>query len=142
MQINELKLPENSKKMSFELSSNGVISKLKPEQPSSRSQPFGSLDSCIIELGQLNSIKLTRNSRYQELLHNNPFVTIHTPQPAPQRKLKCHCKKSKCLKFYCECFSNQLFCGKDCECENCSNSAVNSKHLQSLRGEISGKRSF
>lgn len=33
----------------------------------------------------------------------------------------CNCKKSKCLKLYCECFSNLGFCSKECKCVNCYN---------------------
>ncbi|CAJ2674979.1 unnamed protein product [Trifolium pratense] len=33
----------------------------------------------------------------------------------------CNCKKSKCLKLYCDCFGAGLFCGEDCACESCGN---------------------
>jgi hypothetical protein len=33
----------------------------------------------------------------------------------------CNCKKSKCLKLYCDCFGAGLFCGDDCACESCGN---------------------
>jgi hypothetical protein len=33
----------------------------------------------------------------------------------------CNCKKSKCLKLYCECFARQAYC-KDCNCTGCNNS--------------------
>lgn len=34
----------------------------------------------------------------------------------------CNCKKSKCLKLYCECFANNKFCGANCACNGCHNS--------------------
>lgn len=37
-----------------------------------------------------------------------------------ESKTKCNCKKSKCLKLYCECFANGSFC-TDCSCNNCHN---------------------
>ncbi|KAJ1454680.1 hypothetical protein M885DRAFT_414111, partial [Pelagophyceae sp. CCMP2097] len=33
----------------------------------------------------------------------------------------CHCKKSKCLKKYCECFEAGVTCGEKCKCSNCEN---------------------
>ncbi|WJX24212.1 hypothetical protein P8452_13343 [Trifolium repens] len=33
----------------------------------------------------------------------------------------CNCRKSKCLKLYCDCFGAGLFCGDDCACESCGN---------------------
>merc|ERR1711988_1326077 len=32
----------------------------------------------------------------------------------------CKCKKSRCLKLYCECFAANVFC-KDCKCTECQN---------------------
>ena len=33
----------------------------------------------------------------------------------------CNCKKSKCLKLYCECFANNKYCGPSCACKECNN---------------------
>lgn len=42
-----------------------------------------------------------------------------------ERTIACNCKKSKCLKLYCECFANQNYCGETCNCKDCSNNAAN-----------------
>ncbi|CAM9696387.1 unnamed protein product, partial [Discosporangium mesarthrocarpum] len=34
----------------------------------------------------------------------------------------CNCKKSRCLKLYCECFQRQVYCS-DCNCQECLNTA-------------------
>jgi len=36
------------------------------------------------------------------------------------RRNPCNCKKSKCLKLYCECFAAELYC-QGCNCNNCNN---------------------
>ena len=38
-----------------------------------------------------------------------------------KRKIGCTCKKTFCLKMYCECFSQGKQCGDDCGCLNCKN---------------------
>ncbi len=38
----------------------------------------------------------------------------------------CHCKKSNCLKKYCECFQAGFKCGDNCKCVNCKNGVESS----------------
>ena len=45
------------------------------------------------------------------------------------QKQGCNCKKTKCLKLYCDCFSNGGVCMPSCKCENCHNTV----ELQDLR---------
>lgn len=33
----------------------------------------------------------------------------------------CHCKKTRCLKKYCECFEGSVYCGPNCKCVECQN---------------------
>jgi hypothetical protein len=33
----------------------------------------------------------------------------------------CNCKKSQCLKKYCECFEGGVICGEQCKCKSCQN---------------------
>ena len=41
----------------------------------------------------------------------------------------CSCKKTKCLKLYCECFSKENFCGQSCKCLDCKNMIENSENV-------------
>jgi len=47
-------------------------------------------------------------------------------------KNPCKCKRSKCLKLYCTCFSSSLHCGPGCQCLDCCNSADNEMWSQTL----------
>ena len=44
---------------------------------------------------------------------------------ATKKKVCCNCKKSRCLKLYCDCFAAGEYC-QDCNCTNCANIEVNS----------------
>ncbi|XP_062223540.1 protein tesmin/TSO1-like CXC 5 [Phragmites australis] len=61
-----------------------------------------------------------------------PWPVVFTPTtPAtevksgtPKKKKHCNCKNSKCLKMYCECFAEQVYCD-GCNCSNCGNNIEN-----------------
>ena len=49
--------------------------------------------------------------------------------PTPKESTRpCNCKKSHCLKLYCECFAANLFCGLNCRCSACENNVCFSSH--------------
>ncbi|CAG9329585.1 unnamed protein product [Blepharisma stoltei] len=41
-------------------------------------------------------------------------------RPREKKPLTCSCRKSKCLKLYCECFATGQYC-TDCACTSCAN---------------------
>jgi len=45
------------------------------------------------------------------------------------RKVCCSCKRSRCLKLYCECFLNKVCCC-GCKCNNCLNTIENEKERE------------
>lgn len=53
--------------------------------------------------------------------NNALFMQASIPGMLSGTQTKCKCKKSKCLKLYCECFKARGYCGDDCSCEGCSN---------------------
>ena len=70
--------------------------------------------------------------------NKNSFVFDHNMMKETNTSIKssisnnkpgCSCKKTKCLKLYCECFSNGGICGPNCKCDNCHNVT----ELQDLR---------
>lgn len=47
-------------------------------------------------------------------------VTIKEDSKEPGNFVPCGCSRTKCLKLYCECFSNNRYC-VGCNCKNCKN---------------------
>jgi hypothetical protein len=37
------------------------------------------------------------------------------------KPVKCGCRRTKCLKLYCDCFASGNVCSEDCECKGCHN---------------------
>lgn len=48
-----------------------------------------------------------------------------------KKKVCSNCKRSKCLKLYCDCFAAGEFCGKDCNCTDCYNNEEHDKERES-----------
>ena len=64
-------------------------------------------------------------TNYNKNNSNNPNNIINNNNiknelPEQNNKIHCTCKKTKCIKKYCECFSSGILCF-NCKCENCEN---------------------
>ncbi|KAJ0806032.1 putative transcription factor Tesmin family [Helianthus annuus] len=54
-------------------------------------------------------------------------------------KKRCKCKKSKCLKLYCECFAAGWYCDETCSCQGCFNSRDYEDTVEETRELIESK---
>ena len=48
----------------------------------------------------------------------------------------CTCKKTRCLKLYCQCFGAKIYCGPNCRCFHCSNTKDYEKQRQEAMRNI------
>ncbi|KAK2980633.1 hypothetical protein RJ640_011441 [Escallonia rubra] len=52
---------------------------------------------------------------------------------------RCNCKKSKCLKLYCECFAAGVYCVEPCSCQECFNKPIHEDTVLSTRKQIESR---
>ncbi|KAK3012738.1 hypothetical protein RJ639_008283 [Escallonia herrerae] len=52
---------------------------------------------------------------------------------------RCNCKKSKCLKLYCECFAAGLYCVEPCSCQDCHNKPMHEETVLETRKQIESR---
>jgi len=53
-----------------------------------------------------------------------------------KKKVCCNCKKSRCLKLYCDCFNRGQPCAGDCSCVNCLNTEAHFKERQEAMNSV------
>jgi len=59
-----------------------------------------------------------------------------TGSAVPAGGVRCNCKKSRCMKLYCDCFKTLGYCGDGCSCVGCSNREDNAPAVNEARESI------
>ncbi|KFK43743.1 hypothetical protein AALP_AA1G167000 [Arabis alpina] len=94
----------------------------------------------------------TREDAYQDLedvLTEPALAELNLSSPKKKRlKLgagegesckRCNCKKSKCLKLYCECFAAGVYCIEPCSCVDCFNKPIHEDTVLATRKQIESR---
>ena len=70
----------------------------------------------------------------------NPQALLASP--LTKKGTGCNCKKTGCLKMYCECFSSGKVCTDQCNCCNCSNCDADSEGVKKAKEVAKNKHRF
>ncbi len=78
-----------------------------------------------------------QSSRMQSK-HKNSDHELSEEQTNSKKKAKtcCNCKKSRCLKLYCDCFGRGQPCAKECNCLNCLNTEAHHKERKQAMASV------
>ncbi|XP_047973313.1 protein tesmin/TSO1-like CXC 6 isoform X2 [Salvia hispanica] len=82
------------------------------------------------------AVHVPKRALQQLLKMESPASREHNPEQnggTPKKQKQCRCKNSRCLKLYCECFANGVYCD-GCNCVNC----YNTKEKEAERKEAIG----
>ncbi|GMH61955.1 hypothetical protein TrRE_jg4421, partial [Triparma retinervis] len=79
-----------------------------------------------IECNNLSAFEANRVAAIESALSRNLNAFTNKVTKAEKRasmttSTGCNCRKSLCLKKYCECFFTGMLCTRDCKCVNCEN---------------------
>ena len=74
--------------------------------------------------------RVTPDAAALKLLYDGPIASENNGAT------KCKCKRSKCLKLYCECFKAKGYCGVECSCSCCQNKAGHEDQILEAREGI------
>jgi hypothetical protein len=86
-----------------------------------------------------NSTTTTANNNKNETTNRVQSPTeIEKGHREDVEHMGCTCKKTRCLKLYCQCFGIKLYCGTNCRCLNCyNNSKYETVRQEAMRNILS-----
>lgn len=81
-----------------------------------KSQTFITIQKQTENIPPVPKVNIIKQHRQQR-----PRIIKKTKKMKKAKGQICNCKKSRCLKLYCDCFAASKLCGSDCKCRECEN---------------------
>lgn len=80
------------------------------------------MQSCFCEECRNKTDNIERSNAINAIITKDPFAFSKNSQTEGNViGEKCNCKRSGCIKKYCDCFRLGLKCGEECGCVGCHN---------------------
>ncbi|GAB4835984.1 hypothetical protein Ancab_000903 [Ancistrocladus abbreviatus] len=95
-----------------------------------------------------NEVQITENACLDSTFGDDEGLKQGSPKKKRQKSesdgeteacKRCNCKRSKCLKLYCECFAAGLYCAEPCSCQGCFNKPVYEDTVMETRRQIESR---
>ncbi|GAB4851050.1 hypothetical protein Ancab_030348 [Ancistrocladus abbreviatus] len=95
-----------------------------------------------------NEVQVTEDASQASAYGANEELTQSSPKKKRRRLetageseacKRCNCKKSKCLKLYCECFAAGVYCVEPCSCQDCFNKPIHEDTVLATRKQIESR---
>uniref|UniRef100_A0A1D1Z8B6 Protein lin-54 n=1 Tax=Anthurium amnicola TaxID=1678845 RepID=A0A1D1Z8B6_9ARAE len=142
--LTEDKLPSGRQLMSISCSP-GTCSSLTTVQNHSSSSLVAEKATCASS--EVESFPAMQNSLdtptigTEELNHSSPKKKKCKQENGGENEAckRCNCKKSKCLKLYCECFAAGVYCVEPCACQGCLNKPIHEDTVLATRKQIESR---
>ena len=106
--------------------------KIQPQQQGIKTDSLRKISSSdLIAKSTTVTPELRSTLPTSKQITSTPIVAFHQRR---KDEKGCNCKKSKCLKFYCECFAASIYCSPtDCHCTMCCNIEGNPNLLDAIQ---------
>ncbi|KAM7278795.1 hypothetical protein ACFE04_005929 [Oxalis oulophora] len=101
-----------------------------------------SFPSASAEIGTEPAELAEDSSQPEEFNQNSPKKKRRRMEQAGESDSsckRCNCKKSKCLKLYCECFAAGVYCVEPCACQDCFNKPIHEDTVLATRKQIESR---
>lgn len=119
-----------------EVSSFKAASSRRPQRAAAAGVAAAAAAAAIGTNGSLKGRRSNVSSKESRDRVGSLFAPTSIPGMAEDEPVRCKCRKSKCLKLYCECFKAKGYCGDDCSCVGCSNKPGLDEEISKARETI------